>query len=147
MTSELYSGGDNKLSEEDFNKVRDELNNIRQLPIYTVDTPGTVDQIKQTILKFLENEGKGKWVIVTLDHTLLVRGTRGEDERITLANLQRMFIEAKKWGRITIIQLSQMNRNIESVDRIANKSMHYPMRTDVFGGESLMQASDSRNIL
>lgn len=146
-TSELYSGGDNKLSDEDFNKVREELTNIKQLPIYTVDTPGTVEQIKQTMLKFLMNEGKGKWVIVTLDHTLLVRGSRGEDERITLANLQRFFIEAKKWGRITIIQLSQLNRNIESVDRISNKSMQYPMRNDIFGGESLMQGSDTIIVL
>lgn len=141
-TSELYSGGDKTLQDTDYNKVQDELKKIKQLPIYYVDNPGTVSEIRETIIRFSEREGKGKWVIVTLDHTLLTKGGQGEDERITLSNLERMFIEMKKWGKITIIQLSQLNRNIESVDRINNRSMHFPMRTDLFGGEAVMQCSD-----
>jgi replicative DNA helicase len=141
-TSELYSGGDKTLDDKSFTEVQKELERIRQLPIYYVDMPGNVEQMRQTILKFKEREGKGKWVIIVLDHTLLTKGTKGEDERVTLANLERMFIEVKKYELTTIIQLSQMNRNIESVDRIANKSMHYPMRTDLFGSDMVMQSSD-----
>lgn len=140
--SELYSVGEIPLSDNEYDRVQNELTKIKQLPIYYVDNPGTVEQIRETILRFSEREGKDKWVIVILDHTLLTKGTQGEDERITLSNLQRMFIEMKKYGKTTIIQLSQMNRNIESVDRITNKSMHFPMRNDIFGGDSVMQASD-----
>jgi hypothetical protein len=35
-----------------------------------------------------------------------------------------------------------MNRSIESTDRITNRSLHYPMRSDVFGSEAVFQASD-----
>jgi hypothetical protein len=35
-----------------------------------------------------------------------------------------------------------MNREIEGNERIVNATMHYPMRRDVFGGDSLFQASD-----
>lgn len=56
-------------------------------------------------------------------------------------------MEMKKYGRNTIIQLSQMNRNIESTERIQNISMHYPMRTDIFGGDSVFQSSDYLMVL
>ena len=142
-TKELYSGDyKNPLNDEDFKRVEESVENIKKLPIYYVDTPGTVEQIRTTIKHFILNEGKGKWVIIILDHTLLTKGKTGESERITLADLQRLFIEVKKYSRTTIIQLSQLNRNIEESDRIANQSMHYPMRKDIFGADSLFQASD-----
>jgi len=51
-------------------------------------------------------------------------------------------MERKKYGRITIIQLSQMNREIEDKDRINNPNLHYPMRRDLFGSDSIFQTSD-----
>ena len=141
-TSELYSGAGEHLGDVDFNRVKEATEEIKKHPVYYVDIPGTVPQIRNTILHFMKNEGKNKWVIIILDHTLLTRGKTGETERETLAKLQYMFMELKKYGRNTIIQLSQLNRDIESVDRIANHSMHYPMRKDLFGGDSIFQASD-----
>ena len=38
--------------------------------------------------------------------------------------------------------LSQLNRNIESSDRINNHNMNYPMRSDLFGADAIFQASD-----
>lgn len=77
-----------------------------------------------------------------LDHTLLTRGKGGDAERETLFQLERLFMEVKKLGKTTVIQVSQMNREIENTDRIVNTSMHYPMRRDIFGGDSVFQASD-----
>ena len=51
-------------------------------------------------------------------------------------------MEMKKYNRNTIIQLSQINREIENVDRLNNPSMHFPTRRDIFGGEAVYQASD-----
>lgn len=140
-TSELYSG-QGKLNEIDYKKVKEASQNIKNQRIYYVDIPGNIEQIRETITHFCKNEGKGKWVIIILDHTLLTRNKTGESERETLAKLQYLFMEMKKYSRNTIIQLSQMNRNIESVERIQNISMHFPMRTDIFGGDSVFQASD-----
>jgi len=143
-TQQLYSGISNeKLSKEDLEETLKEAEKIRKLPIYYVDLPGNVDEIRETILEFSNLEFvKNKWLIITLDHTLLTRGRSGEKEREILANLQYMFMEIKKYGKNTIIQLSQMNREIESTDRLNNPSMHFPTRRDIFGGESVFQASD-----
>jgi replicative DNA helicase len=83
-----------------------------------------------------------KWLIVILDHTLLTKGRQSESEREIISDLQRMFMERKKYGKITIIQLSQMNREIEDKDRINNPNIHYPMRRDLFGSDSIFQTSD-----
>lgn len=143
-TQQLYSGlSYDKLSEADLQRAKDEAEKIKKLPIYYVDLPGTVDDIRTTILEFSKLEFvRDKWLIITLDHTLLTKGKSGEKEREILANLQYMFMEIKKHKQNTVIQLSQMNREIESTDRLSNPSMHFPTRRDIFGGESVFQASD-----
>jgi len=66
----------------------------------------------------------------------------GEGEREALDKLQKAFIELKKVNKTTIIQVTQMNRNIESIERINNPALHYPQRNDIFGSDFLYFASD-----
>lgn len=144
-TAELYSSspaGD-ELTDKDYNRILEESKQIKQYPIYYVDSPGTVDEIRETILQFSAlPHVKDKWLVVILDHTLLTKGKSGESEREILIQLQRLFMEIKKYGKNTIIQLSQMNREIEDKERINNPSLHFPSRRDIFGSDSLFQASD-----
>jgi replicative DNA helicase len=143
-TQQLYSGlEDESLSDEDIVNIEKEAIKIGRYPIYYVDLPGNIDDIKSTVLEFQKLDFvKDKWLIITLDHALLTRSRQGEKERETLANLQYTFMELKKYGSNTIIQLSQMNRDIEGAERMANPSMHFPSRRDIFGSEALFQASD-----
>lgn len=129
------------LDEHSFDLVKQKAEKIKQYPIYYVDAPGTVEEIYYTILEF-RKKFSDKWLIVTLDHTLLVRGKSAEAERITLSNLQRMLLKVKKFHMTTIIQITQMNRNIESPERINNVYLHFPMRSDISGSDSIFQASD-----
>lgn len=139
-TAELYSSGQS-LSNTEFNKIEEVADKIKKYPIYYIDTPSTVENMEKTIDYFHENIAKGKWLIVILDHTLLVEG-QGESERGTIVDLQKMFIRKKKLSNTSIIQISQMNRNIEQPDRINNPSMHYPMRSDLAASDAIFQASD-----
>ena len=52
------------------------------------------------------------------------------------------FIRKKKLPKTSIIQLSQMNRNIEQPERINNPAMHYPLRSDLAASDALFHASD-----
>lgn len=146
-TSELYSASNTddsyRVSDVDYEEILKQSDKIRKYPIYYIDCPGTVDEIKNTIIGFQKlEEMKNKWLIVILDHTLLTKGKQSESEREIISNLQRMFMERKKYGKITIIQLSQLNREIEDKERINNPSLHYPMRRDLFGSDSIFQTSD-----
>ncbi len=145
-TSELYSGNTDdestRLSDEEYDSIKKHADKISQYPIYYIDSPGTVYEISEAISHFQETIALNKWLLVILDHTLLTRGSSGDKEREVLYELQKVFMQAKKVGRTTILQISQMNRDIESSERISNKNMHYPMRKDIFGGDSVFQASD-----
>ena len=140
-TAQLYSSSsdlDNTLLEE----VEQTSQQIKSYPIYYVDTPGTVADIASTIDYFYENKAKGKKFVIILDHTLLVEGQNRESALQVISDLQKLFIRVKKFPDTTIIQLSQMNRNIENPERINNPSMHYPMRSDISSADAIFQGSD-----
>ena len=140
-TSQLYSSTED-LSEDDLSKVEKASQQIKKYPIYYVDVPGTVETIGNTIEKFYETKVKGtnKKFIIILDHVLLVDGNGSALQ--TISNLQKLFIRVKKLPNTTIIQLSQMNREIEKPERINNPSMHYPMRSDISSADTIFHASD-----
>ena len=137
-TSELYSA-ETDLTDSAFADVEKTAENIKKYPIYYVDTPGTVEAIMNTIESFANTIAKDKWLVIILDHALLVDG---DNERKTISDLQKLFIKVKKLPLCTIIQLSQMNRNNESPERINNPSGHYPLRSDLFASDSIFHASD-----
>lgn len=142
-TTELYNSSyDTTVNDDYFNKVKEAANEIKKHEIYYVDNAGTVEEVRNTILHFNKTIAKNKWLIITLDHTLLTKGKTGEAERNIIADLQYMFIEIKKYDKNTIIQLSQLNRDIESSERITNRYLHFPIRKDLFGSDSVYQASD-----
>jgi replicative DNA helicase len=144
-TSELYSGVNSEKSEGekiDFHSVSQEADIIKNYPIYYVDSPGTVDEMSATISFFQNVIAKNKWLVVIIDHTLLIKGSSGEGERSIIVNLEKMLIEAKKVGMTSILQISQMNRNIESSERHNNPGLHYPMRSDLSSSDAIFQASD-----
>lgn len=137
-TSELYSAYDS-IDDSTMQMVEEEANKLKKYQIYYVDTPCTVEAIEKTIDYFHDNIAKGKWLIVILDHALLVEGN---SERGTIVDLQKMFIRKKKLSNTSIIQLSQMNRNIEQPERINNPALHFPLRSDLAASDALFHASD-----
>lgn len=137
-TSELYSAYDS-IDDSTMQIVEEEANRLKKYQIYYVDTPCTVEAIEKTIDYFHDNIAKGKWLIVILDHALLVEG---DSERGTIVDLQKMFIRKKKLSNTSIIQLSQMNRNIEQPERINNPALHFPLRSDLAASDALFHASD-----
>lgn len=137
-TSEMYSA-ETDITNTQLQRIEEVAEEFKKYAIYYVDTPADVQSINNTITYFQETIAKDKWLVVVMDHTLLVRGG---SERSTIIDLQNVFIATKKIGQTSIIQISQMNRNIEAPDRINNPSGHYPMRSDLSSSDSVFQGSD-----
>ena len=140
-TSTLYSS-ETDLDDETFHKVIAVSNQLKEYPIYFVDSPGTPLEVEKTIRNFYETYVKGskKHFIIVYDHTLLTKQVGSVIE--TTSELERVFIQAKKYPMTSVIQIAQMNRNIESSERINNPSSHYPMRSDLSSSDAMFQASD-----
>lgn len=140
-TSQLYSS-EKDLDDSTFDDVVKVSNELKKYPIYFVDTPGTSMQVEQTIMSFYKTyvEGKNKHFVIIYDHTLLTKQVGSQLE--TIADLEKVFIQIKKLPLTSVIQIAQMNRNIESSERINNPSVHYPMRSDLSSSDAMFQASD-----
>ena len=140
-TSTLYSS-ETDLDDETFRKVIAVSNQLKEYPIYFVDNPGTPSEVEKTIRDFYNTYVKGtkKHFIIVYDHTLLTKQVGSVIE--TTSELERVFIQAKKFPLTSVVQIAQMNRNIESSERINNPSSHYPMRSDLSSSDAMFQASD-----
>lgn len=140
-TSCLYSS-ETDLDDNTFRQVINVSNQLKEYPIYFVDSPGTPLEVKKIIYDFYHAYVKGtnKRFVIIYDHALLTKQVGSIIE--TISELERVFIEAKKLPLTSIVQLAQMNRNIESSERINNPMSHYPMRSDISSSDSIFQASD-----
>ena len=140
-TSTLYSS-ETDLDDDTFRKVINVSNQLKEYPIYFVDNPMTPTQVNEVIMSFYNEyvRGTNKHFVIIYDHTLLTKPIGSVLE--TISELERVFIQVKKLPLTSVIQLGQMNRNIESSERINNPSNHYPMRSDISSSDAVFQASD-----
>lgn len=140
-TSTLYSS-ETSLDDETFKNVINVSNQLKEYPVYFVDKPSTPMQVKDIIdqfyIKYVKNTNKH--FIVIYDHALLTMQIGSVLE--TISELEKVFINTKKYPLTSIIQIAQMNRNIEQSERINNSSSHYPMRSDISSSDAIFQASD-----
>lgn len=140
-TSTLYSS-ETDLDDNTFRQVINVSNQLKEYPIYFVDNPGTPMQVRDIIYSFYNQYVKdtGKHFVIIYDHALLTKQVGSVIE--TISELERVFIEVKKLHLTSVIQITQMNRNIESSERINNPLAHYPMRSDLSSADAVFQGSD-----
>ena len=140
-TSTLYSS-EKSLDDETFRKVISVTNQLKEYPIYFVDSPTTPTQVENIIYEFYNTYVKetNKHFLIIYDHALLTKQVGSILE--TISELERVFIQIKKLPMTSVIQLAQMNRNIEAPERINNPMSHYPMRSDLSSSDAIFQASD-----
>ena len=118
-TSELYSANED-LDDESFNKILGISKSLSKYNIYYVDDPGTPEEVSRFIFNFYNEYVKDKhqYFVIIYDHALLT-GKSGTTLD-TISDLQKEFIKVKKLPLTTVIELSQLNRNIEASERINN---------------------------
>ena len=146
---EIYSATD-ALSDKEFERIKESLDDLKDKPLYYVDNVGSVSDIINTIIRFVDShelEKKNRGIIVTIDHIILTKGRQGESEKDIIDNLMKSLVALKKLYasrgiRCLFITLSQLNRDIESVERIQNKNLNYPNKNDLFAASSVYYCSD-----
>lgn len=149
-TKQLYSAGGYTVGTDEFDRIQKEAKRISKYPIYYVDDLGTVDEIENTVYQFAEEHElahKGEGLIITIDHVLLTKGRMGQSEKQIVDDLSHRMVSIKKslsskGVNVLIIMIGQLNRNIETPERILNNNLHYPNKNDIFGASSIFQCSD-----
>lgn len=142
-----------EISEADLKRCYEYAKSRAGLPIDIVEIPITVDEIKEQIIKYMEEhsvkntDGTVTYTktIITLDHSLLVKkATFEKDKYEMLYNLGEMLTELKRAYPIAFIILSQLNRNIDNPERSKNGQYgNYILESDIFGADALLQHADT----
>ncbi len=108
----------------------------------------TYKEIEKAIITYYNALG-GKPLIVTIDHSWLIKKDASEREKInTLYNTVEMLMQLKNRLPIIIIMITQLNRSIDEPSRKTPGTIsNFPTSSDIFGGDALMQGSDMVLIL
>lgn len=132
----------NPLSTTDLERAKEYASEQKERKEYVYEVPSNVEDIKKAVLEFIRYFDKP--VIITLDHSMLVKRGRNEAATLeTLQNLAAMMTELKRAFPIIWIVLSQLNRSIEQQERIAKPGIgNFPNTNDVFGADALLQHCD-----
>lgn len=130
------------LTVEDLKKLSEYAASQAERQEFVVDRAMDVKQMEKTIIAFLTEVKKP--VVVTLDHTLLVRQSATETSRQqTLQNLATTLTDLKNRFPVTFIILTQLNREIDDAERQRPGMLsNYPTEADVFGSDYLLQCAD-----
>lgn len=147
----LYSQKET-LSEEEYERIKRYIApKVKQKNVFYVEEPETVLGIINTIYYYWQQmceipKKKDMLFIAEIDHALLIDGN-GEEDKEKIDKLMRGLMALKKkiqrmGGFILFIVLSQLNRDIESVDRVKVPNMHRPMKKDLSSSDWMFQASD-----
>lgn len=109
--------------------------------IWTIDKPMTVKEIQSKIEECISKFNMP--FIVTLDHSVLVsKSSTEKDQFDTLHNLAKMMTHLKK-HQVMFIVLTQLNREVESIDRQKPGTYgNYIFDSDIYGGDALLQHAD-----
>jgi len=130
------------ISDDDLDAARKYIEEHKHRQIYVAERPQTVDKMYDTIENFCRH--MNKHVLVTVDHSLLIKKDSSESSQLAmLFNLGNMLAEARRKLPISVILLSQLNRDIDSQARMEEGSIgNYVKDSDIYGSDALLQFSD-----
>jgi replicative DNA helicase len=109
--------------------------------------PCTVDEMCATIHAYMEkhkSEDGFTNTLVTIDHSALFKVGKGQKDKFEmLYGLGEALTEMKKRFPVAFLVLSQLNRNVETVERAKDGTYgNYILDSDLYGSDALLQHAD-----
>jgi replicative DNA helicase len=109
--------------------------------------PCTVDEMCATIHAYMEKhktEDGFTNTLVTIDHSALFRVGKGQKDKFEmLYGLGEGLTEMKKKFPVAFLVLSQLNRNVETIERAKDGTYgNYILDSDLYGSDALLQHAD-----
>jgi len=109
--------------------------------------PCTVDEMCATIHAYMEkhkSEDGFTNTLVTIDHSALFKVGKGQKDKFEmLYGLGEALTEMKKKFPVAFLVLSQLNRNVETVERAKDGTYgNYILDSDLYGSDALLQHAD-----
>lgn len=140
--SYICSAEENILSEQELIACKVYARNMSNLPIDIIDEPLTVPEMAAEIRAYFDSY-KCEHLLVTIDHSLLVKKLPGQTVQDMIFDLGAMMTHMKKNYPVIFIVLSQLNRGVDIPERLKEGTIgNYLLDSDIFGSDYLLQFTD-----
>jgi replicative DNA helicase len=131
----------------DTKQINSYLRKFDNKPVYFRSISSNVDVALETVRSIYyeqkaklnpnDEPRKNPWIVNVWDHARLFSSNNEKDELERLTKLSQGFVRLEKEIKCTDIMLSQLNRNIEGVERA--KTQYQPLLSDLYGSDSIGQ--------
>ena len=160
LTYKYLCSAEGTLSDDHLQKCFEYAKKRVKYPIDIVETPPTVEELKEIIKEYMNTYSKTiqkvkngnelvkvkeyTKTIITLDHSILIKSSKHhKSKQDTLYELGEALTSLKKEYPIAFIILSQLNRGIDKPERNEDgKYGNYILESDIFGADALLQHAD-----
>lgn len=142
----LLSAGGDSIDKNTLRKIQMIADAAKSTPWDIIDQQPTVNEMYKIISDYLTKHNKnGKMkLIVAVDHSIIIKKAKGQDQRSMLEDYGAMISDVRKDNEVIFFTLSQLNRNILESHRMINgKADNFPKTSDLFGADALLQFADS----
>jgi len=168
VTYKYLCSADGELSDIDFQRCVEYARETTGYPIDIVEEPCTVPEFVRIIEQYMKahsaietrtrkvKDEQGKEVdeeykvivytktVVTLDHSILLKRLSGQNRNDMLYDLGEALTYMKRKYPIIFIILSQLNRDINRIERNEEgKYGNYILDSDIFGADAMLQHADT----
>lgn len=140
---QLLSAEDNfKLTDDDMVSIKKELKEMSKYNMFFIDTPQTTAQMEYIIGEFWKKYQKP--MVISLDHTILIKRSSSDlNTTDMMYNFFESLTKMKKIYPVIFIIASQLNREIEDMERNKRPSVHmFPKKMDLAFSDSGFQHAD-----
>jgi len=138
--------GYNKLSNENYFKVKKMIEDFKSKLILFFDVPSSLADIDETVT-YYHNLYYQKYpnfkLIIDIDHTLLIERKKEKNELELMKGIGILAIKFKKKFGAMVNLIGQLNNNIESTERILKPELHYPKKSDIYAQAQVFNACDN----
>jgi len=146
---ELYSS-DNPIDDMKLNNiVLEYYEKLAEYPIVYVEEPTDYNTFGEMVYYYWKKLCAKDQInlIVEIDHAVICKGLNHDTQKDRIDKLMEEVNGAKKkisseGGNVMFIALTQMNRNIKSIERKSVPEEHYPSTEDLFAASSIEFYSD-----
>jgi replicative DNA helicase len=140
----LLSAQGEEVSKNTLRQIQKIKASTRHTPWNIIDTPMSVSNMHNRILNYYQEFGNDIKLIVSVDHSLLIKPKSKEDTKAILSDYGAMITDIRKSNEAIFFTLSQLNRNILESHRMANgKAENFPKTSDLYGADALLHYADS----
>lgn len=131
----------NTVSDDEFNSYKEYIHKLGKRPVFYFETAGNLVQLYNTVEYFSKHYPTMK-LIVSVDHTLLSLKLDEDSDISLMAETGKTAVLLKKHFGAMVLLLGQMNNNIEKIERLKDKTLHFPMKGDIYAQGQVFNACD-----